>query len=147
MAWMKWRGSEKLGRYHAYWTEQVGGRPRKRSRALSRNEKVAARMLVELEQNLELKGVGLGQLVTVAQLRTDYLTLLKSNNCAPSYVERVRIVLFHLERLFPGLRLPQLTANLVDQYKLKYGYTPDEAPSHAPPDRPPFVERVSRKKG
>lgn len=119
MAWKKWRGTKERGSWHAIWTELVGGKPRKRFRALSRNEKVADRMLVELERNLELKGVGLGQLVTVAQLRTDYLTLLKANNCAPSYVERVRIVLFHLERLFPGLKLPGLTANLVDQYKLR----------------------------
>ena len=34
----------------------------------------------------------------------------------------------------------------VDQYKTKYGYTPDEAPSHAPPDRPQFKERIARKK-
>ena len=119
MAWIKWRGTPERGRWHAFWTESIGGKARKRSRRLSRDRKTADKMLVELERNLELKGVGLGQLVTVARLAADYLTLLKSNNCAPSYVERVRIILAHVERLFPRLRLASLTANLVDQYKLK----------------------------
>jgi integrase len=119
MAWLKWRGSEKRGRWYGIWTERVNGMSRKRFRALSRDRKQAEASLREIERNLDLKGVGLGQVVSLQQLTKDYLRLLEANNCTKTYLERVRIVLGHLERLFPGLRVPAVTAQLVDEYKLR----------------------------
>lgn len=117
MAWKKWRGTEAKGKYHAYWTERDGTNEIKRSKKLSRDEGTANRMLRAIERNLELHGVGLGSVVTVAELATRYSAHLKANNCADTYIERVRIVLAHVERLFPGLRLPFLTVEKLDKYK------------------------------
>lgn len=119
MAWLKWRGTEKRGKYHAMWTENVAGRARKRSRALHRDRRAAEVMLHRIERNLALKGVGMGQVVTVEQLRADYLQLLAANGCAKTYLERVRIILGHLERLFPRLKVPALTVHVLDAYKFK----------------------------
>lgn len=118
MAWKKWRGTHEKGRYHAYWTQSDGTKRRKRSKALSRDEAVADRMLAEIQRDLDLGGVGIGQVVTVEHLGEKYLNQLKANNCAASYVERVRIVLAHVERLYKGLKLPALTADRLDDYKL-----------------------------
>jgi integrase len=119
MAWLKWRGSEKRGKWTAIWTERVGGRARKVYRALHRDRRTAEVMLHEIERNLALKGVGLGQVVPFRRLRDDYLKHLAANGCAPTYLARVRIVLAHVDRLYPGLKLPALTAPLLDDYKLK----------------------------
>lgn len=119
MAWIKWRGTPAKGRWHAFWKERDGARERTRSKALSRDERTAERMKDELERNLDLQGVGLGAVVTLGTLRDKYLAHLKAKNCAASYLERVRIVLRHLERIHPKLKLPALTADRVDDYQAK----------------------------
>ena len=119
MAWMKWRGTEKRGKWYAIWTERAGARTKKRYRALHRDRRAAEVMLHEIERNLARQGVGLGQVVSFQHLRADYLKLLAANGCAPTYLARVRIALFHLERLYPAVKLAAVTADLLDDYKLK----------------------------
>lgn len=117
MAWKKWRGTPAKGRWHAYWKEHDGARTRTRSKALSRDEATATRLLGELQRNRDAAGVGLGAVVGLDALRLRYLAHLKAKNCAPSYLARVGVVLRHLERIHPKLRLPALTADRVDDYQ------------------------------
>lgn len=119
MAWLKWRGSKERGSWYAIWTEIAAGKPRKRFRSVGRSRAIAEKLKDEIERNLELKGVGLGQVVRLKQLRDDYLRLLEANGCQPSYLARVRVVLTHLERHYPGVKLPAITSNLLDDYKLR----------------------------
>lgn len=119
MAWLKWRGTPAKGKYYALWKENDGVRPRTRWKALSRNKREAEALKVELERNLLRQGVGLGAIVKVTALREKYVELLKSKNCAKSYIGRVRVVLGHVERIFPGLKLPALTSEKTDAYKTK----------------------------
>lgn len=117
MAWMKWRGTTSRGRWHAYWKEHDGARERPRSKKLSRDEGEARRLLAELQRNLDRQGVGLGAVVGLDALRLSYLKHLRAKNCAPTYLARVAVVLRHLERAFPKLKLPALTADRVDDYQ------------------------------
>jgi integrase len=119
VAWLKWRGTPDRGCWHAMWKERDGKRVRSRSRALSRDDATARRMKDELERNLEMAGLGFGETVPFSTLKQKYLALLKSNNNAPTYIERVRIVLGHVERLLPSIRLPALNSDRVDDYKAK----------------------------
>lgn len=119
MAWLKWRGTPERGRWHAIWWERAGKTRKKRSRALSRNRAHAEKLLDEIQANLARRGVGLGQLVAFAQLRQAYLQQLVADGCAPGYVARVRIALAHFERHYPKLRVADVTADLLDAYKVK----------------------------
>jgi integrase/recombinase XerC len=120
MAWLKYRGTPARGSYYAIWTERVGRKRKQRWRSLrTRDTAVAGQALREIGRNLTLDGVGLGQVVPLAQLRDKYVKHLRAALAAPEYVARVEIVLTHLERLYPAIKVPQLTAELLDEYKLK----------------------------
>lgn len=117
MAWLKWRGSESRGCWHAMWGETAGGKRRKRSRALSRDKKTAERMLREIERNLDLKGAGMAQTVTWKDFREAYMKHMKAEGGADSTLVRVNIILNHLERLYPVTDLKDITPRLLDDYK------------------------------
>jgi integrase len=119
MAWLKWRGTAARGSYHAIWWEGRGRKRRKRSRALSRNENTAKAMLRELAGHLERGALGLARVVPLAQLKADYVKHLRAGGAAPTYLQRVQIALGHLERLYPRLKVPQVTADLLDEYKAR----------------------------
>jgi integrase len=119
MAWLKWRGTTARGSYHAIWWEGRGRKRRKRSRALSRNENTAKAMLRELAGHLERGAVGLARVVPLSQLKADYIKHLRAGGAATTYLQRVQIALGHLERLYPRLKVPQVTADLLDDYKAR----------------------------
>lgn len=119
MAWKKWRGTKARGAFHAFWWEGRGRKRKKRSRALSRDEGTADAMLRELARNLDRGAVGLSRVVPLAQLKADYLKLLRGAGAAATYLQRVAIALGHLERLYPRLKVPQISADLLDEYKAK----------------------------
>lgn len=118
MAWKKPRGKD--GAFHAYWWEGRGRKRKKRSRALrTSSEHEAERRLRELEAQLDRGAVGLSRVLALAQLKADYLKLLRGEGAAPTYMQRVTIALDHLERLYPRLKVPQISADLLDEYKAK----------------------------
>jgi integrase len=120
MAWLKYRGTPARGSFHAYWSERVGKKRRKPSRSLrTRDEAEARRLLGAIETNLRLRGVGLPEVAELAELREKYLGLLAADGAAASYTARVRIVFGHFERHYPGIRVSEITADLLDEYKVK----------------------------
>ena len=119
MAWLKWRGTLARGSHHAYWWERAGKKRRKRSRTLGRDEAAARKVLTEINRNLSLRGVGLPEVAELKELKDKYLQLLRGDGAAPAYVARVAIILDHLERIYPGVFVSEITADLLDDYKVK----------------------------
>jgi integrase len=120
MAWYKWRGSPARGSFHAYWSERIGKKRKKRSRSLkTRDEEEAKKLLGNIETNLRLRGVGLPEVAELSVLKDKYLALLAGDGAAASYVQRVGIVLAHFERIYPRVRVSEITADLLDEYKGK----------------------------
>lgn len=118
MAWKKPRG--KGGIFHAFWWEHAGKRPKKRSKSLrTTSEHEAERRLQELEAQLGRGAAGLSKVLPLAQLKADYLKLLRGDGAAATYLQRVTIALDHLERIYPRLKVPQISADLLDEYKAK----------------------------
>ncbi len=119
MAWLKWRGTPARGRWYVVWTEGGRGRRRKRYRVAGRTRAIAELVRREVEANLARQGVGLGLVVRLSVLRDSYLQLLAANGGAPGYLTRVRVVLAHLERYYPGIMVPAITPQMLDNYKLR----------------------------
>jgi len=113
VVWMKWTGSKERGSYKAFRWVRVGKKRRRRQVDLGRDERVAKKKLAEIE------AAGIGEDVTLELLTARYLTHLEAEGCAQSYVDRVHIVLRHLARINPGVRVSRINSEAMDEYKLK----------------------------
>lgn len=117
MAFMKWRGTRKRGRYYAsyYEKDKVKGKLLKRWKPLLRDRESASKMFRDLQVNLDRAKAGLSQSRMWQQFLDEYIKWFAKLKHA-STVERVSIVFKHLVRLFPIVDLMDITPKLLDDY-------------------------------